>query len=97
MGSDLETRAREAAEETMAGIAYVEAAFPGECDIAHAWADSHARAMRAEAVRALEEALADVDKSWSFNANQGHTHTWHEKQDCLERLRAAAAKYREVE
>ena len=27
-----------------------------------------------------------VDKYWSFDDNQCHTHTWHDKQDCLKEL-----------
>jgi hypothetical protein len=27
-----------------------------------------------------------VDKHWSFDENQCHTHTWHDKQDCLKEL-----------
>lgn len=27
-----------------------------------------------------------VDRYWSFDKNQCHTHTWHDKQDCLKAL-----------
>jgi len=27
-----------------------------------------------------------VDKYWSFDNNQIHTHSWHDKQDCLEQI-----------
>jgi len=31
----------------------------------------------------LEGIRKDLDKAWSFDENQRHTHTWHDKQDFL--------------
>jgi len=49
-----------------------------------------------ELARRLEKAeentrriLVDIDAVWSFDRYQSHTHTWHTKQDFLEKWRAA--------
>lgn len=38
--------------------------------------------------RARAEAIGIVDHHWCFDDNQKHLSTWHDKQDCLEALRA---------
>jgi hypothetical protein len=38
------------------------------------------------------ELLTELDQWWSFDNAQQHTHSWHDKQDFLERWRAKAAE-----
>lgn len=33
---------------------------------------------------------ARLNKAWSFDENQQHTHSWHDKQDFIEWLRSGA-------
>lgn len=37
---------------------------------------------------AIQECIEIVDAAWTFSDTQQHTHTWHDREDCLERLRA---------
>ena len=46
---------------------------------------------RAERVRTrdlMETVARLVDRHWTFSDTQQHTHSWHDKQECLESLRA---------
>lgn len=36
----------------------------------------------------LSKLVIDLDEYWSFDNAQQHTHSWHDKQDFMERLRA---------
>ena len=36
----------------------------------------------------VAETAKIVDRYWTFNDNQQHTHTWHDKQDALAAIRA---------
>lgn len=38
-------------------------------------------------VKSLQEIIDLVDAYWKFDNDQRHTHTWHDKQDLLEKLR----------
>jgi hypothetical protein len=40
----------------------------------------------------LMELLTELDQWWRFDNAQQHTHSWHDKQDFLERWRAKAAE-----
>lgn len=44
-----------------------------------------------EAVAMCAEFLTDLDWCWSFDNSQQHTHSWHDKQDFMERARKALA------
>ena len=40
--------------------------------------------------KSIEEIKTALDRFWSFDDNQQHTHTWHDKQDFLSRLSLTA-------
>lgn len=40
----------------------------------------------------LRKVARELDKWWGFDHHQVHSHTWHDKQDFLEMLRAAASE-----
>ena len=48
------------------------------------------------AAEALAGALEMVERRWTFNNDQHHTHNWHDWADCMELLRPALATYRTV-
>ena len=53
----------------------------------------HCRLLRkAAACDALVAACEMVLNRWRFNNEQGHTHTWHDMQDCRTVILAAIAK-----
>ena len=39
-----------------------------------------------------DEIIDTINKYWTFDSNQCHTHTWHDKQDCLEIIRELLSK-----
>ncbi len=47
------------------------------------------------AIRELRAACEMVLERWSFNNDQRHTHTWHDREDCAKVIRDALAKYAE--
>ena len=49
--------------------------------------ESLERTIAAVRVEERERAAALVEKFWTFDNNQQHTHTWHCKQDCLDAIR----------
>ncbi len=42
-----------------------------------------------------EAILEDLKDAWSFNKHQQHTHSWHDKQDFIEKWTAAIARARQ--
>lgn len=49
--------------------------------------------IRLEAERKeLREALYLVKRRWTFSEDQQPTHTWHDREDCMEVIRKALAK-----
>jgi len=38
-------------------------------------------------VGALSQVVQIIDRYWKFDEAQQHTHSWHDKQDCLDELR----------
>lgn len=36
----------------------------------------------------VNDCVAEVKKHWTFGDDQRHTHSWHDRADCLEKLQA---------
>jgi hypothetical protein len=39
-----------------------------------------------------EDIIKIIDSYWGFDESQRHTHTWHDKQDCIERIKEELPK-----
>lgn len=48
-----------------------------------------------EPVPTIDALLEDLNFAWSFDDNQQHTHSWHDKQDFMEKWRVAIARARQ--
>ena len=89
---DFEGRAQELTQEAF--TIWVGFGYPAE-SIPAIFSATVEKAMREAAADAWEEAAKLIQERWAFDANQQHTHTWHDMSDAVRDIRAKAAALRE--